>query len=428
MANRRRPLLTLVAACFSALCGCSYTRTPAQPAPGTSALRESPPPKWPRNWTQELPRATLPPMRFNIRNNDGTSTEFEAAATERTEPLGGGWIVATEGQVYSAGGTPADYESFDYYAWRERPAPLDDTGNTDPWSRLHAMRASAPYHMAFTLRLPANRPIRGLVMHQWGLAGYRFEKGLVEEFLGRGWAVLNPNGLTWRRPGALTIAPDSPQSSIAPSAQPSAEVTPAAFAQATAALAASEFDDALGQYALANEAALLFVRERHPEIPEHPLVLIGCSFGGINSPAVAARLGDRLDASVLVGAGANFLEIAGNEWMDYYYSRIRGRNSTELHVPATLRPTILAGYLERSTLDPFHTATAMIGKPVLMLHAKGDMIVPARNGDLLWEQLGRPERWTGNFGHLLMFATLSGQKEAIADWVERATQPDARPR
>ncbi len=88
---------------------------------------------------------------------------------------------------------------------------------------------------------------------------------------------------------------------------------------------------------------------------------------------------------------------------------------------------INAVYLEHSKLDGHHTARALAQKPVLMLHAELDGWVPARYGRDLWEQAGRPERWRGPFGHMVMFYFLGHQARPIADWIERETT-GVRPR
>ena len=39
----------------------------------------------------------------------------------------------------------------------------------------------------------------------------------------------------------------------------------------------------------------------------------------------------------------------------------------------------------------------------------------------LRERLGRPERWVGNYGHMLLFYFLEEHAGEIADWLEAAT-------
>ena len=62
--------------------------------------------------------------------------------------------------------------------------------------------------------------------------------------------------------------------------------------------------------------------------------------------------------------------------------------------------------LRESQLDPYHTAGAIRELPVLMLHARYDQIVPASAGELLYQRLGQPERWSFASGHLGLFMLL----------------------
>jgi len=62
-----------------------------------------------------------------------------------------------------------------------------------------------------------------------------------------------------------------------------------------------------------------------------------------------------------------------------------------------------------------------------MLHASWDSIVPAASGDLLWEQAGRPERWSGAVGHIWMFLTLDGVADDLVAWLDRAVAAPTAP-
>jgi pimeloyl-ACP methyl ester carboxylesterase len=294
------------------------------------------------------------------------------------------------------------------------------------------LEASAPFRMGFRLFMPLEREPRGLVIHQWGLSGPRYEQTLVDTLRRDGWAVLAYNGMYWRQPGALVLAGDSPDSlGGGPPARKGEKKRPVseeeidAAVQAASELAATEFDDAIGQYVLAHEAALEFVRRHVPSIPAHPLVVVGCSFGSLMTPALVTRLGDQVSACVLVGSGGSFLRISGNDWQDAYYSRIRRGYSGQLHLPATRREAMYASYLARSTLDPLHAAASLRTIPTLMLHARWDMIVQASAGEALWVAAGKPERWSGPFGHLYMFMTLRFQADEIAAWIDAAVKTKA---
>ncbi|MBL8999910.1 MAG: alpha/beta hydrolase [Phycisphaerae bacterium] len=428
-----RPLL-LVAATF-ALSGCGYIHYRAENSPPTE---HSPPPRWPTTWTDSMPALRTPigsaaPETFSSRRSSYSPPDNPRDLV--SVPIGAGLVTYVSPSL--AQGPPSTDISFDFFAWRERPPALDAlhlSPESAEAASLYALTASAPLHMEFRLWLPSERPARGLVLYQWGLSGYKYEKELVRILTERGWAVLGHNGLAWRRPGALTVSPDAPAAQppkpadgISVRRRPMKEERPdertrRTYLDATAALAATDFDDAIGLYALANESALRFVYERFPAIPHSPLIIVGCSFGAIMSPSVSARLdevGLPAEAVILIGGGTNFLEVAGSEWMDYYYSRVRGRVSTELHLTVAERKIVTAEYIRRSTLDPYHTAPLLRDKHMLIMHASWDAIVPAAKGEELWERAGRPERWVGNFGHLYMFATLSWAADDIVAWIDR---------
>jgi len=58
-----------------------------------------------------------------------------------------------------------------------------------------------------------------------------------------------------------------------------------------------------------------------------------------------------------------------------------------------------------------------------LLHAKWDKIVPAENGDLLWESGGNPERWVYPSGHLGLFATFHEHAGEITEWIQGKMNP-----
>jgi hypothetical protein len=64
-----------------------------------------------------------------------------------------------------------------------------------------------------------------------------------------------------------------------------------------------------------------------------------------------------------------------------------------------------------------------------MLQADADDIVPVETGHTLYEQLGRPERWTFRGGHEMLFLELGFFGGKIADWIDghvKATLPPTR--
>jgi hypothetical protein len=454
----------LLAAAVLCTCGCGYARHSANYHAAEPLDTPPPAPVWPRNYTQDLPslRAVV---RHTVDLPDVASEDAAALARLTAsfsivhvgEPLGDGWVTysllspittGTDDSHQELGadeglGLGSSSAAIAYASWRERPSVLDsilakpaDRPADEIISDIDLLSATAPFRMRFFLVRP-RMPSRGVVLYQWGLSGQRFEQQLVQALADDGWTVLAHGGLSWRRPGALMVSPESGSAATRLSAttvpaemprtpgqgSPSAEQQKA-WIETASRLAAADFDDALGQYALATRAAYEYLCRNHPHLVGERLVLVGSSFGAIMSPTLVALMGPRFDAAVLIGGGANFLEIAGNDWMDYYYSRVRGYSVRSLRVPARLRSLYSGRYLAHSTLDPFHTAVHLREIPTLMLHASWDQIVPWRTGDVLWERAGRPERWVGSFGHIWMFLTLSRKAEEIASWIDRVCPRD----
>ena len=79
-------------------------------------------------------------------------------------------------------------------------------------------------------------------------------------------------------------------------------------------------------------------------------------------------------------------------------------------------------YVTHLSRDPYHLSALLPHKKTLLLHAKWDKIVPAENGDLLWEQSGRTERWVYPSGHLGLFATFHNHAHKIVDWIKYKLQ------
>lgn len=262
-----------------------------------------------------------------------------------------------------------------------------------------AMRLVEISETSFAIYLPKNKP-RGLVLQMTNLAGNTdWERTITEEFRSRGWAVLSsfvPDG--WALDECLQVdARDDP-------------------AELGARLAAA-IDDRFAEWAYGVEAVLEYMRTAYPEVPQSPLVAIGSSAGAIALPAVAARISQPFDATVVIGGGVNALSIL--------------RNTTLAATPLRLcwdddrRPSdaqwdaIERAYLERTQLDGLKTGAFLRDHPVLILHGAYDRIVDAACGDALWEALGRPERWSYQAGHLgLFFFWLPMETPKIADWVD----------
>jgi pimeloyl-ACP methyl ester carboxylesterase len=169
---------------------------------------------------------------------------------------------------------------------------------------------------------------------------------------------------------------------------------------------------------------LLYLAAEEPDLGAGPMVAVGCSAGAVSLPAVVARLHGRVTAAVLIGGGADVFQAITRSDLMGSHVRIQwaGRSPTRAQL---LR--LHDAVLDRTTLDPYHTARLLAGMPVLVIQARFDRIVPASTGDLLYERLARPERWTCWAGHLGMFWLLPMEAGRIAGWIDQATQSD-RPR
>jgi hypothetical protein len=252
------------------------------------------------------------------------------------------------------------------------------------------------------------RPARGLIVHMAGLGSERWEQPLIDDLVARGWAVLSvaTPRVWWFEGDPIRI--NSP-----------ADIEPAAKT------IARRLDDLVAEPAYATEAALDYLAKTRPDLKLSPLVMLGCSAGSLAAPATVARLPDRFDAAVLVGSGANLLEIS--QTSDLTDGGIR------LQFPSDgprggLRQRLFDAYLQHARLDPFHAAPVMTagGMPTLLVNAELDSTVPQAAGSILARRLGPGiDRLTFKGGHRLLFWSLGRQSPRIADWIDRKTPPPA---
>ncbi|GAB5495092.1 MAG: hypothetical protein Phyf2KO_01720 [Phycisphaerales bacterium] len=187
---------------------------------------------------------------------------------------------------------------------------------------------------------------------------------------------------------------------------------------------AADLDNRSAEAAFAVQAAAEYVIGQDSALAEKPRIIIGMSGTAIALPTIVAYEPQAYDAAVLIGGGANSFKIAiessYRDWIDsiQIYSDI-GPPDTN-HYPSWLF-THKATYLQHSKLDGVHTAESMSHIPILMIHGSSDTAVPASSGDLLWEILGKPERWVMPVGHELLFAAIPLRMVAILDWLEKNT-------
>lgn len=242
-----------------------------------------------------------------------------------------------------------------------------------------------------------NGPTRGLIVHMTSYGGYEYEKPVIQEMRDRGWAVL------WV--DSSMVKPETVRFDVDPD-----DMEPAAKR------IAATIDDRVAEAAYAVEAGLDYVKREHPEIPQSPLIAMGYSAGALATPTVVALMPSRFDAAVLVGAGANLFDIAQNSALTDGGIKLKWKRSPS----RAERRRLTEMYLEDSRLDPYWCAEYLQDKPVLMLHALLDEIVPADDGELLYSRLGRPERVKFLLGHELLFFHLPSQATMMADWVDQA--------
>jgi alpha-beta hydrolase superfamily lysophospholipase len=238
-----------------------------------------------------------------------------------------------------------------------------------------------------------------------------YEEPIDEAFLRRGWTVVSSAGMTM-------------QGRVMLSAERVSAMTTSERDAAMVRLAGQAAHDLQVDWAYSVEAALGHVKRARPALAGLPVVLVGCSFGAIVSPTAAARVDP--DAMVLVGGGSDGLRTlvwAAEEVFDGPGLFVDGEGRG---VTRAMAEAAVGAYLEGFPFDSYNVAPALAGTPTLLLHGASDGIVDSRFGDLLWERLGRPERWVGNYGHSLLFYLLPDSAAEIAAWAEGALEARRR--
>ena len=296
-----------------------------------------------------------------------------------------------EGPLGSAHETELVFVSFSLLALDEerpeqRPARLPDE------ITLGDLRAGVHWH----LYEPKDGLIRGLVVHLGG------NKYVRRALLADGWAVLsasNTGRCLHRRANPVSFEIERGEK----------------LKQATAQIAAV-FDDELADWPYSLEAVLGYLARHRPDVRQTPAAIMGFSIGAIALPAVVARLPDDFGAAVLVAGGANLLEIS--------HRTSKPDSGIELRwVGAPPRQEdwqeLYAAYLEQAKLDPYHTAAALTGMPVLIYHGHYDQVVPAGTGEMLLARIGAAQRHAFPVGHgHLLRVVMRLQAGHIVEWTQ----------
>lgn len=190
-----------------------------------------------------------------------------------------------------------------------------------------------------------------------------------------------------------------------------------------AAQAAALFGDRAAECALAVEAACTHLAHVRHGTPVGRRLALGMSGGGMVLPTVVAREPDAYAGAVLIGAACDYAAVAIDsnytEWIDAV------RLAWAEPPTDAQRDRFTEAYRAAAPLDSYHTASHMPEVPVLMIHGENDRAVPAPLGDLLWERLGRPERWSVAAGHEVLFlAYLPTRLDDLLDWIDTALKTE----
>ncbi|RNC81284.1 MAG: alpha/beta hydrolase [Phycisphaera sp.] len=187
---------------------------------------------------------------------------------------------------------------------------------------------------------------------------------------------------------------------------------------------ALDLDNRAAEASFAVQSAAEHVTSGESGLRDKPRIIIGMSGTAIALPTIIAYEPETYNAAVVIGGGANSYRIAiessYRDWIDsiQIYSDVGPPDTS--HYPRWLF-TYEETYFSHSRLDGVHTAQFMTHIPTLMIHGSSDTAVPASSGDLLWEKLGKPERWVMPVGHELLFAAIPLRMVAILDWLEENT-------
>lgn len=146
-------------------------------------------------------------------------------------------------------------------------------------------------------------------------------------------------------------------------------------------------------------------------------ILLGISAGALNTPAIYEALLVKPECVVLIAGGANMAEIVQEGVVTNWDFVVDGK-----FLSLEERQMLSDQYLTHLSRDPYHLSALLPHKKTLLLHAKWDKIVPAENGDLLWEQSGQTERWVYPSGHLGLFATFHNHAHKIVEWIKYKLQ------
>jgi pimeloyl-ACP methyl ester carboxylesterase len=359
------------------------------------------------------PQPTAWPARVDLAGAHAIVFEYEGSYTRwRAGTVVEGWEPTLPGdreradRFREASGlrVPLRYERAGAYVIDPTPAEGKSDGSRYGvvWSARPAESGADLSRTWFRATDPEGEP-RGLAVLMPGMLGTpepfvdRVERALLLD----GWAVLRmlapPSRVTERYTATIDLSQES-----MPGLD---ELT-------------SELDQRAADAAYAVQAVLRYSAGTAPGLPR---VIIGMSGTAVLLPTAVAANPGAFSAAVLIAGGADSLRIARESTYAGLIDAVRFEFAPPEPDDAALE-ALSDAYLARSVLDAYSTAGALAGIPVLMIHGTEDRAVPAAAGELLWERLGRPERWSMGVGHELLFLRATLRLSELIEWIDAAVK------
>ncbi len=187
----------------------------------------------------------------------------------------------------------------------------------------------------------------------------------------------------------------------------------------SAQLIADELGSRTADCAFVAQAVLKHLEDEIPGLSSEPRIALGMSGGAMVLSTVAAREPARYDALVYIAGGADYLSIG---MQSNYKDMVKALRVSwgEITPTSEQMRAFQEAYMNNAPMDAYHTAPLVADVPSLMIHGSKDRAVPAWSGDLLWERLNKPTRWSYKQGHEAIFVSLPLRMVRVLNWIEKA--------
>lgn len=271
---------------------------------------------------------------------------------------------------------------------------------------------------------------RGVILHLTGLIVTEQERAFIDRFVESPWlvVVLSTDSMIQTPRDQLRMEREfqrmrtggAEREQIGPIIPFGFDVDESLPAAEVGRQIARTVDNTFAENAYAAEAALEYLYGEHPRLEGLPVTVIGCSAGAITAPAVAARLGDSVDALVMIGGGADLLKIDRTTSLDWS-RRLRVFVTEQDEAPDEVWNAVHEVYLESVQLDPIKLGPRLRHLPTLIIRAGFDNWVPASTGSDLVRVFGKPDRDWHPGGHQTLFYFLEGRAPRVLRWLDRNT-------